>query len=290
MEKAKIALQGVSSIGRPLSLIYPTNRAIIIIIASVFALSSLTKLLLGDTFIASIVWAFGAAASLFFAWALARELDPDGNASAFIATALMFAALFLAALPAPLALFWFLIITRILNRITGVLPKPLDLFVVIILSVVLSWQDSWIYGFITALALYANSWIDGDKKKGIILAVIIISLMVLSTFFGNAPFTSIDISTFTIVTAIFLTLLFIPIICITTKVKSLTDVTRELISVIRLRVVRVVAVLTGIMVAIMQGNIGFNNLLPFWAAIGGIIIWNYYNSIKHYREKMNTSN
>ncbi len=44
------------------------------------------------------------------------------------------------------------------------------------------------------------------------------------------------------------------------------------------------AVVTGIMVAIMQGDSGFINLLPLWAAIGGIVIWNYYRSIKYYRK------
>ena len=66
-----------SGIGRPLSFKYPTNRAIIIIVALVFVLGTLIKLVVGDSFITSVFWAFGAAATIFFAWALARELDPD---------------------------------------------------------------------------------------------------------------------------------------------------------------------------------------------------------------------
>ncbi|MFC2026417.1 hypothetical protein ACFLUX_00360 [Chloroflexota bacterium] len=280
MKKAKMAIHRISSIGRPLSFKYPTNRAIIIIVASVFIFGILIKLVAGDSFTASIVWAFGAAAALFFAWALARELDPDGNASAFIATAFMFVALFFADLPAILALFWILLVTRILNRITGVVPKLLDLTGVIILAVVLSWQELWVYGLITALALYANSWMDGEKKKGIILVVLVLSLLVLSVFFGNSSFTSVEISVLAIVAASFLTLLFIPVMCIKTKIKSLTDVTREPVSANRMRLVRILAVVTGIMVTTMQGNTGFINLLPLWAAIGGIVIWNYYRSIK----------
>ena len=279
-----MVVKRVSGIGRPLSLKYPTNRAIIIIVASVFILGTLTKLVAGDSFIASIVWAFGAAAALFFAWALARELDPDSNASSFISAALMLIALFFTDLPSLLALFWFLLITRILNRITGVAPKPLDLAGVIILAVVLSWQELWVYGLITALALYVNSWMDGEKKKGITLVVIVLSLVILSTFLGDASFTNIDISAGAIVAATFFTLLFIPVICITTSLKSLTDITREPVSVFRLRVVRISAVVTGILVAIMQGNTGFNDLLPVWVAIGGIIIWNYYKFIKCYRK------
>ena len=281
MKKAKMAVHRISSTGRPLSFKYPTNRAIIFIIASVFIFGTLTKLVAGDSFTASIAWAFGAATALFFAWALARELDPDGNASAFIATAFMFVALFFADLPALLALFWFLLIIRILNRITGVVPKPLDLAGVVVLAAVLSWQELWVYGLITVIALYTNSWMDGEKKKGITLVVLVLSLLVLSVFFGNSSFTSVEISVIAIVAASFITLLFIPIICIKTKIKSLTDITREPVSANRMRLVRILAVVTGIMVTTVQGNTGFINLLPLWAAIGGIVVWNYYKSIKH---------
>ena len=279
-----MAVKRISGIGRPLSLKYPTNRAIIIIVASVFILGTLTKLVAGDSFVSSMVWGFGAAAAIFFAWALARELDPDSNASAFISAALMLVALFFAGLPALLTLFWFLLLTRILNRITGVAPKLLDFTGVIILAVVLSWQEVWVYGLITALMLYVNSWMDGDKKKGITLVVIVISLVVLSAFFGNASFINTEISAVAIFASTFFTLLFIPVICVTTKLKSLTDITKEPVSVFRLRVARVAVVVTGILVATMQGNTGFNDLLPFWAAIGGILVWNFYKFIKFCRK------
>lgn len=123
---------------------------------------------------------------------------------------------------------------------------------------------------------------DDKKKKGIILAVTVVSFVVLSAFVGNATFTSIQISVLAIIAVTILILLFIPIIFIVTKVKSLTDVTGEPVSVVRLNVTRAVVVVIGILVTIMQGDTGFYNLLPFWAAIGGIIGWNYYELVKNY--------
>jgi len=277
-----MAIRRISSIGRPLGLKYPTNRTIIFILVSFFILGSITKLVVGDSFLDSMVWAFRAAAALFFAWALAREIDPDGNASAFIATALIFVALFFVDLPALLPLFWVLLIMRILNRITGLVPKPLDLAGILILAGVLSWQELWVYGLMTAPALYINYRMDGKKKKGIILAVTVMSFVVLSAFVGNATFTSIQISVLAIIAVTILILLFIPIIFIVTKVKSLTDVTGEPVSVVRLNVTRAVVLVMGILVTIIQGDTGFYNLLPLWAAIGGIIGWNYYELVKNY--------
>ncbi|MFC2062641.1 hypothetical protein ACFLS8_01650 [Chloroflexota bacterium] len=274
----------ISGVGRPLSLKYPTNRAIIIIVASVFILGTLVKMVMGDSFVVSIVWAFGAAASIFFAWAIARELDPDSNASAFVSATLVLAALFFAYMPALLTLFWFLLVMRILNRITGIAPKPLDLAIVIILAVVLSWQELWLYCLMTGLMLYINSWIDSEKKKGIVLFVIVLSLGIVSAFLGNAFLTTIEIPTDAIIVVALFTLLFIPVICTRTKLKSLTDITEEPVSVFRLRVTRIAAVVVGILVTILQGSSGFNDLLPLWTSIGGIIIWNIYKFIRYHKK------
>ena len=279
-----MALERISGIGRPLSFKHLTNRAIIIFVALVFILGTLTKLVMGDSLVVSVVWAFGAAASIFFAWAIARELDPDSNVSALISATLMLAALFFVGLPALLTLFWFLLVIRILNRITGIAPKPLDLAVVIILAVVLSWQELWLYCLMTSLILYINSWIDGEKRKGISLFVIVLSLGVVSAFLGNASFTTIEISADAIVIVTLFTLLYIPVICTRTKLKSLTDITKEPVSVFRMRVTRITVVVVGILVAIIQGYSGFNDLIPLWTSIGGIIIWNIYKLIKCYRK------
>ena len=279
-----MAVNRISGVGRPLSFKHLTNRAIIIIVTSVFILGTLTKLVMGDSLVVSVVWAFGAAASIFFAWAIARELDPDSNVSALISATLMLAALFFVGLPALLTLFWFLLVIRILNRITGIAPKPLDLAVVIILAVVLSWQELWLYCLMTSLILYINSWIDGEKRKGISLFVIVLSLGVVSAFLGNASFTTIEISADAIVIVTLFTLLYIPVICTRTKLKSLTDITKEPVSVFRMRVTRITVVVVGILVAIIQGYSGFNDLIPLWTSIGGIIIWNIYKLIKCYRK------
>ena len=279
-----MAVNRISGVGRPLSFKHLTNRAIIIIVTSVFILGTLTKLVMGDSLVVSVVWAFGAAASIFFAWAIARELDPDSNVSALISATLMLAALFFVGLPALLTLFWFLLVIRILNRITGIAPKPLDLAVVIILAVVLSWQELWLYCLMTSLILYINSWIDGEKRKGISLFVIVLSLGVVSAFLGNASFTTIEISADAIVIVTLFTLLYIPVICTRTKLKSLTDITKEPVSVFRMRVTRITVVVVGILVAIIQGYSGFNDLIPLWTSIGGIITWNIYKLIKCYRK------
>ncbi len=279
-----MTLNQISGIARSLSFKHPTNRAIIIIVASVFPFVTLVRLVAGDTPLASIVWAFSAAVAIFFAWAISRELNPDSNASAFISVALMLPTLFYIAQPTLLVLFWLLVITRILNRITGRTIKPVDLAVAMILSVILSWQELWLYCLITGLVLFANSWMGKQHKKGIVLLVIILSLGVVSILLGDTPFKMIEISMYTIIISTLLTLLFMPVIFTRTKIKSLTDTTKEPISVSRMVLTRITAVVTAMLVAILQGNSGFYDLLPLWTSIGGIIIWNIYERITSRRK------
>ena len=267
-----IKIERITGIARSLNFKYPTNRAIIIIVASAFLLGTLVQVLLDSTFSESIIWAFGAAGSVFFSWALARELDPDHNASAFISVAFVVPTLFFANLPTLLVLVWFLVIIRILNRITGITPTLLDLVVIIVLAVVLSWQVMWLYGLLTSLVLYVNQSMDGKGKQCVLLSMIIIPLVILSILLGNTDLVTVEMSSGTTIATAAITLLFIPVIFLTDTVQSLTDVTGELVPTFRLRIARTIAVVTGSLVVITQGNHGFYDLLPLWSAITGVIL------------------
>jgi hypothetical protein len=165
---------------------------------------------------------------------------------------------------------------RILNRITGITPTLLDLAGVIVLAVVLSWQVIWFYGLITAVVQYVNQSMDGKRIQGIFLAMIIIPLVILSILLGNPDLVAVDISSGTTIATAAITLLFIPVIFLTDKVQSLTDATEEPVSFVRLCVTRLIAVGTGFLVAAIQGNNSFVDVLPVWTAIVGVLIYYVY--------------
>lgn len=272
-----------SGIGRPLNLKYPTNRAIIYIVLSSLILGILAKLAADESFKAGIVWAFRFSTVLFLTWAIAREFDPDSNTSAFISIILILIAILLFKLPALLPLFWLILITRILNRITGITPKPLDLAGVIVLTIFISWPELWVFGLLTSLVLFVNSWMDDKKKMGTLLFIIVITpILVLLFITGDEYLIKTELPTEIIIAVAAFTTLIIPVICTTNSLNTLTDITKVPISVTRLRAARLTVLVTGIIVVIMQGDNGFYKLLPIWMVILAVSIVHYGRLISHH--------
>ncbi|MEM8966327.1 MAG: hypothetical protein AAGE93_07905, partial [Bacteroidota bacterium] len=71
-----------SGLARPIDPAYPTNRAIIIIVSTVFLGLTIYSLSIGQGLIDSLLVGGHLAVVIFLTWALARELDPDYPLSA----------------------------------------------------------------------------------------------------------------------------------------------------------------------------------------------------------------
>ena len=81
-------LSDITALGRPLDPRYPTNLAIGALSLIVGAVGAAVKLLSDVPLAESASWGIGAAFSVFLAWVLARELDPDYDLSAFVGVGL----------------------------------------------------------------------------------------------------------------------------------------------------------------------------------------------------------
>lgn len=97
--------------------------------------------------------AASAGVTVFLAWAIGREIDPDHPASALFAGAL--AALLLAGgIATPAAVLGVLVALRIVIRSTGPPPTTLDLVALPVLAGALAWQPGgWLGGLALAAAL-----------------------------------------------------------------------------------------------------------------------------------------
>ena len=115
----------LSTIGRPIDLGAPTNRAIALASFATVVAGTLVGAVRGEAWgalITGLTWA----GATFLAWALARETDPDRPYSAFLAAAGGLAGAILLGRPGFLFLFWFVIALRYVNRTTGLAPGILD--------------------------------------------------------------------------------------------------------------------------------------------------------------------
>ena len=175
-----------TSIARPVDPAYPTNKTLLILLpvgAIVFALAAFVGLLTVEPAAA----AFAALLTGFASWALTRELAPDDDAAAFLALALAWLMAVLTGATGVLALFVALVLTRIVNRSTGLPLRPWD--TVMVLGFALWSADTLgqpLLGLVAALAFAADAALeDGPRLHwGAALVCVVVSGWWLSAGFA----------------------------------------------------------------------------------------------------------
>jgi hypothetical protein len=273
-------LTDVTSLGRPIDPSYRTNRAIAILTVVVVAVSASVQLLSGEGWLASIIWSLGAGFSVFFAWALARELDPDHDLSAFVAAVLMLVGLGVYGLPELLPLLWMLLALRMVNRVVGPPPTLLDSLGELGLGGWLTWRGQWVYGLMTALAFLLDGVLSAPLRhrhsnaipsRGA-LAFAALSLIATAVILVVSPTgPSLErIGTPAIpAVAIASSLLFLVVILDSRDTRAVSDTTQQPLDPRRVQAGQALALATGLLLAWSKGTPGLAALLPLWGAMAG---------------------
>jgi len=270
----------ISATGRPVDLSYPTNRAIVFLALAAAAGGLLYRLFFHESLFRSGMWGLKAGLSVFLAWALCRELDPDNNLSAFVGAGLTSIGIFLWGFPSFLALFWLLVMIRILNRTTGLPAKMMDSFAVILLGCVLVFQGHWAFGLGTVLVFVLDGLLPAPFKRQLfyagLAALSTIMIVLLKPGYWKAwelhwPLGGIVLG---------MSVLFIPVMFQSRVIKSTGDVTGEPLKSVRVIVGQGLALFTGIEVALWNGADGLQFLLPLWGAVVGAAIYRQMKPIQ----------
>ncbi|MFN2168015.1 MAG: hypothetical protein ACK2U9_17370 [Anaerolineae bacterium] len=263
-------LSDVTALGRPFDPNYPTNRAIGLLSAGVVVAGAAYRLLAGDPLLDSALWGIGAGLTVFLAWALARELDPDHDLSAFVAAGLMIVGLLLWAQPELLLVFWLLLALRVVNRTTGLPARWLDSLGLLGLGGWLTWQGHWAAGLLTVAAFALDGWLAPALRREWILALLaLLGTVALAVFHGDITQVE-SASTPTILAVAAMVALFSVVIATSRQVTSLCDQTGEPLQPARLRAAQALALAAGLLLACWNGTNGVIALLPAWAAMLGV--------------------
>ena len=151
-----------TSIGRPLEPAYPSNKAVLILLPLGALLGAIAAWMDGLSGVQLLQQALSFLLIVFGAWALARELDPDDHAAAFISmAAAVFAALIVDS-PGILIVFTTIGLVRIVNRSTGLVARMGDSVIIMLLSLLVIYSTkSPFFGVVAALAFI----LDGSLKE-----------------------------------------------------------------------------------------------------------------------------
>ena len=260
----------ISSIGRPLDFNYKTNKAIVIIttitIIFGFVLSILKEFTIPNVILTGV--SFGI--TFFVSWAISREIDPDNSISAFIGLIPLYIILFFWTETNIIILFWLLISLRIIKRTTGLPARIFDSGMLFVISVLLSYFYSPIFGLLSAIVfLFDAKLIDGQKFQVIFASL---SLFVSIIFFtiNNKVFVLPNFSMLQLLSILIIAIVFVFISYFTKDVKSKGDRNNEPLSLSRVRAAQIFVLFSVLLMSFVE--IGLTAMIPVWCVLSGVII------------------
>ena len=266
----------LSGIGRPIDLKVATNRAIAIItLLTLFGGFCFQFIIAQGSWLGSLSWGFQLSVSVFLTWALCREIDPDHNPPAFIASGIAFIVFIIWEMPSLLFILWILLACRFLNRIIGISTTVLDSIIFLLMSLWLTYQNSWLIGYLTGFVFLADAFMPYGKKFKLYfagLSFLITTIFVLTINYEYPP--SFDSKTGLLV--LFLCLIFIPVILRSRQVESQCDFPDNPALPIRIQAAQVFALSSGVSMLLWHGQAGFLQTAPLWACVLASAVYAFY--------------
>jgi hypothetical protein len=256
-----------SSIGRPVDRRYPTNQAIAGLTLAVAIAGFVIRRTTGthplESFTGGLVLAIG----FFLAWAIARELDPDRDASAFVAAALSLIPQTMLGRPDLAGVLLLLLLLRIVNRTVGPAARPLDTIGILALVGVAVWRGQPVLALAAAGAFTLDAILDPTHRIHLAAAGASIGLLGV----GLSRFPAMTLASLTLVTGLALAaaLPFLLLIRASGSPRTVSDIGGEPLRGKRVRAgqwLGLVALGGSILVG---GQAGLASLSPLWAALVG---------------------
>lgn len=264
----------LTTLGRPIDLRYPTNRAIAVGSLLVMFGAVILRRAAGGTWTESTLWGTQAGLSVFLAWALCRELDPDHNGSAFLAAGLCLGGLVLWGLPRLTVVFWLIVVLRVVNRTMGVPAGVLDSLGMLGLGIWLSLQGNWGYGIITSVAFFLDSRLPDRAPGQLIFALLGIAATVAATIVGEDSLWDGGPHLGSTLIALTVSILLLPVIRDARSLKAVGDQTGKRLEPHRVQAAQLIALIIGVETAFLGGIPALAALIPLWAAVlGASVHW-----------------
>ncbi|MFW5886144.1 MAG: hypothetical protein ACOCUL_00165 [Bacteroidota bacterium] len=273
-------IEKLTGLGRPLDSKYPTNKAISAIIIISILVGMSIEWISGAAWYSGLFKGIGVGLSIFFAWAIARELDPDHDYSAFVVVFLSIGGIILWSQPGFLQLFWILLASRTVNRTTGLHANVLDSILVTGLNFWLVWEGNWPYGLLTVFVFLLDAHLFPRLKKQYIFAFLNFLFILVAALVGIYPLNFSLPPKWVILMQVILSIAFIPVILSSKQMSSKGDKSGIRLSPTRQIATQLLMVTLGILLTFSNGAKGFKDFFVFWAAIGGTALYWYILKIK----------
>ncbi|TAJ43259.1 hypothetical protein [Methanofollis fontis] len=257
-----------SGIARSLDPTVPPNLAIIVLSGCVLLATGIGAALGGAGPVEVVVQAFGRSLSVFLAWALCREADPDHAPSALLSGVGTAACMLRLPVPDVIMLVWFLLLLRILNRTSGHTATTADCGVLVFFTFWPQWVGMVLAGPLAAAALLLDGRLNRPAAGRLLPAAIALMAAVAALCAGRyAVISSLTFPEMLLVLTG--TVLFIPVISASRHLHSLDDTGFSSLDSRRVRSAQALALLG----AIGAAPLGVFAIAPLWSALLSAGVW-----------------
>lgn len=259
-----------SALARPLDISYRTNLSIMLMSLFVLFVAFFYQWWQLETELwESLWWAVQASLSVFLAWALGREVDPDVNSTAFLAVPLSLTAFYYNGSFQWLVLLAFLIILRITSHICGQSLKLTDAIFSLGLCAYLCWQGHVLMGFAFAAAFLADSRLApvNPSSQWYALIALLIALLALIFFPIKIVDNYLHFSGWWIVGIIAVSLLFLVVIREYKRPHSTEDYRVQALNGRRIQSAQLILLLSGLIIYFLQNYRFTLEIAPLWIVI-----------------------
>ncbi|MBS3736387.1 MAG: hypothetical protein V5A87_01510 [Candidatus Bipolaricaulota bacterium] len=262
-------IRGILTIGRPVDPDYPSNAFIMLFSLAVSIGFGVYSYLTGSSALSSLLFGIRSFISVFLAWALGREVDPDRPLSAGLAAIGQVIVIWMVGVPSLLLPLWALLSFRILNRTTGIKAGWADSFLVTAFSLWLGYQFSWVVPGATAVILLSDGLMKDPNRKQIVPGLLtggatvylLINSPSIWTGYGDYP-VKLGI-------VLGISLIFLSVIYDSRKVISTGDESGKKIYAHRVQLTQFIALSVAILFPLGSGVYGFHQFAVFWPVLGG---------------------
>lgn len=277
-------IRTITSLGRAVDPAYRTNRAITLLALVAAAAMSAFRILSGDPPPASLSAGAAVGFALFLTWAVARELDPAHDLSAFVGVGLAPLGMLFLGTPSLLLVLWLLLALRLVNRTVGLPATPLDSLAVLGLGTWLSWQGDWLVAPITALAFLLDGLLAPPLRYHLVFSILSFAAAGIMALWRGQEVPARNI-TLPLTLALALTsLLFGVVIATTREVQATGDATGEPLNPARVRAAQILTLLAASLYVVWGGEPGAVALLPVWASMAGVGLYRLVFLFVHGRQ------
>ncbi|MFW6104833.1 MAG: hypothetical protein ACOC6I_03230 [Candidatus Bipolaricaulota bacterium] len=257
------------TLGRPIDLNYPGNAFILGFSFASFIGYGLATYFGGVSVLNSLAFGARSFLSVFLAWALGREVDPDRPTTAGLAAVGQVIVIWFIDVPSLLLSFWALFTLRILNRTTGLKAGILDTVLVTGISAWLGYQLSWVIAGTGAVVFLADGIMESPNRKHLVPGVLLFGEAIY--LLATEPYIWRDFFNYPVKFGLILAIsfVFLSVIYANKTVNSVADETGERLSVRRVQLAQLVAVMVALLFPLWAGVHGFHQSATFWSVLGG---------------------